>query len=511
MRKFLLAVIISCCFHFAFCQTPEDALRSSWFIPNGTARSMSIGGAVGALGGDISSVYTNPAGIGMYKTSEAVVSPGMLFNSNQSDYRGTSLNGIKRSGFQLGTSGVVIGGKPETPNNSSAFSIAVTQVASYNNHIQYEGLNNYSSYSEQYLEELVRDNADLNAAANNYPFGSSLAFFTYLVDSLADPDGNLIGYRSLVPVPTGTKQQYDETDKGGLYEISFAYGANFSDKLYIGGGLNIPLSFYTQDINYTETDATEVINNNFSYSRFTQHHSIDGAGFNAKIGAIYRPTPSVRLGFAFHTPSFLYLSDDLSAEMTTDTEDYAGSKTAKSSDFPNAVSHAHYTQLTPYRLIGSLVYILNQVEDVKKQKGFVSADIEFANHRGSRYWATYQGEDIPQSVDDYYRAIDDVIKSYYQGAVNFRLGGELKFSPIAIRLGGAYYSSPYADHSLKASRAMLGGGLGYRDRGMFVDLTFVETFNTDVSFPYRLADKANTFAELKNQRANVLLTFGIKF
>jgi hypothetical protein len=134
------------------------------------------------------------------------------------------------------------------------------------------------------------------------------------------------------------------------------------------------------------------------------------------------------------------------------------------------------------------------------------ADIEFANHRGSRYWATYEGEDIPQSVDDYYRAIDDVIKSYYQGAVDFRLGGELKFSPIAIRLGGAYYSSPYADNSLKASRAMIGGGLGYRDRGIFVDLTFVETFNTDVSFPYRLADKANTFAELKNQRANVLLT-----
>ena len=58
---------------------------------------------------------------------------------------------------------------------------------------------------------------------------------------------------------------------------------------------------------------------------------------------------------------------------------------------------------------------------------------------------------------------------------------------------------------------MAAAGLGYRNRGMFIDLAFTETFNKDVNFPYRLADKANTFAELKNQRANVLLTIGIKF
>ena len=87
----------------------------------------------------------------------------------------------------------------------------------------------------------------------------------------------------------------------------------------------------------------------------------------------------------------------------------------------------------------------------------------------------------------------------------------MKFAPLSIRLGGAYYGSPYADHALKANREMLAGGLGYRNHGIFVDLTFAQTFNKDVSFPYRLADKPNTFAELKNQRANVLLTFGIKF
>src|SRR5258706_982271 len=150
MRKFLFVLTGLCCFSFTFSQTPEDALRSAWFIPGGTARSNSIGGAIGALGGDISSIYSNPAGLGFYKTKEAVLTPSFLVNMNKADFRGTSSNGTNRSGFQLGTSGVVIGGKMNTSNSTSAFSLALNQVASYNNRIHYEGLNNYSSYSEQF-------------------------------------------------------------------------------------------------------------------------------------------------------------------------------------------------------------------------------------------------------------------------------------------------------------------------------------------------------------------------
>jgi hypothetical protein len=87
----------------------------------------------------------------------------------------------------------------------------------------------------------------------------------------------------------------------------------------------------------------------------------------------------------------------------------------------------------------------------------------------------------------------------------------VKFSPLALRIGGAYYGSPYADKNLKANRILAAAGLGYRNHGLFIDLTFAETFNKDVNFPYRLLDKANTFAELNNQRANVLLTVGMKF
>ena len=514
MRKLLFLFTGFFTFSYAFAQNPDDVVRNAWFIPNGSARSNSIGGAMGALGGDITASYTNPAGLGFYKTREIVLSPAFLINNNKSDFRGTSSNGINKSGFQLGPTGVVFGGKIDKQNHSSAFSISINQLASYNNKIHYKGSNDYSSYSEQFLEQLASDHADTNAAANNYPFGASLAYFTYLVDYTTDSLGNVNGYKSLVPVGNGNSvmQEYDETDGGGLYEISVGFASNSKDKLYLGGSINIPLSFFSQDITYQETDPSSDQNNNFGYSTYTQNHSLNGAGINGKFGIIYRPQNSLRLGLAFHTPSFMSFTDKLDAAMTTNTEDYAGTQTSSSNDFSNAVKEVKYNEITPYKIIASAAYVFKEVENVKLQKGFISADVEYVNHRGSRFMqqSGSDGQNDP-SVDDYYSSLNDVIKSYYKGAVNFRLGGELKFAPFAVRLGGGYYGSPYQDKALNANMIVVGGGLGYRKYGMFVDLTVNETWNKDVSFPYRLLDKSNTFASLKNQRTNVSVTVGIKF
>ncbi len=512
IRRYLFFLIGCALYSIDYAQSPEDVLHNAWFIPNGTARSISIGGAMGSLGGDISSVYTNPAGLGMFKTKEFVITPSFLYNNNKSDYRGTTTSKINKSALQLGTVGIVIGGRINQANNSTAFSLTINQLANYDNKISYSGLNNYSSYSEQYLEELTGANADVTVASNNYPFGSSLAFFTYLIDSIADPQGNVTGYKSFVPVQSGIRQVYDETTRGGLYEVSLGFASNKLDKLYLGASINIPLSFYKQDINYTETDASGNTDNDFSFSELNQHHKINGTGINARLGLIYRATNALRLGFAFHTPSLTEVTDDLDVAITTNTENYAGLQSAKSSDFPDAASVTHYNEVTPYHLVASASYILNQVENVKMQKGFITADIEYVNYRGARFHADNNDDgSSDNSLSDYYNSLNDAIKSYYKGAFNFRVGGELKFSPVAIRLGGAYYGSPYKDNSLKAKRILAAGGLGYRNHGFFVDLTLAEMFNKDVSFPYRLTDKANTFAQLKNQRTNVIITFGVKF
>src|SRR3954449_1859866 len=89
-------------------QVPDDALRNAWFIPGGTARYVSIGGAMGSLGGDITSNNINPAGIGLYKTREIVLSAGVMFNNNEFSYRGDN-SSVSKTAFAYGPTGIVIG------------------------------------------------------------------------------------------------------------------------------------------------------------------------------------------------------------------------------------------------------------------------------------------------------------------------------------------------------------------------------------------------------------------
>ena len=122
-----------------FGQIPEDVLRYSFFPQNGTARNLAIGGAMGSLGGDITANYVNPAGLGNYKTGEIVLTPGLNFFNNKSNYRDTKFNN-KNNNFGIGPIGIVFGtANNYNPKTSQAFSIAVTQTANYNNTLQYKG------------------------------------------------------------------------------------------------------------------------------------------------------------------------------------------------------------------------------------------------------------------------------------------------------------------------------------------------------------------------------------
>ena len=81
MKKALLFLFIFN-ISIAIAQVPEDAIRYSFYIPNGSARNMAIGGAMGSLGGEITSIFVNPAGLAFYRNKEAVFSPSYFMNKN---------------------------------------------------------------------------------------------------------------------------------------------------------------------------------------------------------------------------------------------------------------------------------------------------------------------------------------------------------------------------------------------------------------------------------------------
>ena len=175
-----------------YAQEPADALRYSWLTQNGTARNQAIGGAGASLGGEFSSLFINPAGLGFYKTNEFVLTPGYSLKNFSSTYK-TNSESSNNNNFNLGASGLLISSPaPQRPIKNFTFAIGANRIADFNKHIYYKGQNSTSSYSEKYFEELANNNVtDPNAAATDYPFGSSLAFNTYLIDTVQASDSSV--------------------------------------------------------------------------------------------------------------------------------------------------------------------------------------------------------------------------------------------------------------------------------------------------------------------------------
>ena len=150
----------------------------SWSVPSGTARNQAIGGAMGSLGGEITSVFVNPAGIGSYKTSEFVFTPGISFFGGKGGYRGTSTSAASDSKFNLGTTGFVFGQENgQSKWSSKAFSIAINRTANFNSSIRYRGDNDFSSFSESFAEEFANSGLPINTVLYDAPvsLGTKLA------------------------------------------------------------------------------------------------------------------------------------------------------------------------------------------------------------------------------------------------------------------------------------------------------------------------------------------------
>ena len=502
-------------------QLPEDAIRMSWSVPSGTARNQAIGGAMGSLGGEITSVFVNPAGIGSYKTSEFVFTPGISFFGGKGGYRGTSTSAASDSKFNLGTTGFVFGQENgQSKWSSKAFSIAINRTANFNSSIRYRGDNDFSSFSESFAEEFANSGLPINTVLYDAPvsLGTKLANWTYLIDTLtANGVTQVVGLPERNAILTGTdvnlRQEKVISSSGGVTEIAFAYATNMDDKLYIGGSLGIPILNYERTSLITESDLSGNNDNNFNSASYNEVYDASGFGINAKLGFIMKPSESFRAGLAIHTPTLYGLKERTTGYVETDLENYlSGGPTSFAnedsiySQFGFAVPEYRYDFFSPWKFIVSGSYVFGSIADVAQQKGFITADVEYVTHRSSRFHPADAGDDT-----EYYDAVNEGVKLSYKGAFNFRVGGELKFNTLMTRLGFSYYGNPYDDGELKAHKMNISGGLGYRNKGIFVDVAYVLGLNRDVNFPYRLADKPNTFANIKDNNGTAVLTVGFKF
>ncbi len=515
MQKFLYFFTLLISTQFLQAQEPADALRYAQTGNGGTARTRAIGGAIVGLGGDISTATVNPAGLALFKTNEFVFTPEFSFGKTSTNYlsKDTKQNNISS---QFSTLGLIMArpGSLDGKWRNFTFGIGLNKPIVYNITTHYTGNNLQSSYSEKYLEELINNGVtDPNAAAQNYPYGSSLAFNTYLVDTVSGPGNTILGYRSLATPQTGVTQDMKSVSKGFIQETYFAGSANLEDKLYLGASIVFSKIKFERTNTFRESDATQNKLNNFNYFESEEYLQTDGMGLGVKLGLIFKPIESLRIGAAYHSPTLYNMTDHYSSKMTTDLEAYTKNKVMTQSSLDlngNELGQFQYNLVNPSKLMFGMSYVLHEIEDVSKQKGFISADIEFLDYSNSKFKSFETGTSTASSAT-YLNSVNTSINEQFKSAMNLRVGGELKFNTIMARLGFNYMGSPYSVSDLKGNQMNISGGLGYRDKGIFIDLTYVQSISKGINFPYKLDNGFYEPGYVKNSYANVSLTVGFKF
>ncbi|MCW3464027.1 OmpP1/FadL family transporter [Chitinophaga nivalis] len=500
-------------------QSSSDALLYSNFQPFGTARTQALGGGGVGLGGDYTSAHLNPAGIGVFKTGEFLFSAGVGITGNNSTYQGNNIldNKGNRTNFQLPNIGVIFAANRNSGSsswNNVTFSLGMNRLANYNNKVAIAGFNDVSSYSDSWVDDLVGQNTDVYK--KGYPLGASLAYQSGLIDQFKNAAGNIEPLSNASPTrqeggPIALQQRGILETQGGLNEFAFAVAGNYGDRFYIGASVVVPSINYKETLTFMEDDASGKPNNGFAFFDYNKYLKRTGLGIGGKLGVLFKATDRLRLGAAFHTPVFYSMHDSYSANMTSNTENINSTLSAYSEDLTNGYPVENdYNYTAPLRLMGGASFFIGDLSDPSKPQGFISADYEYVNQSSGKFRMS--------NDRSFENDLNTNIGALYKAASNVKVGAELKFLSIyAVRAGFAAYGNPYSNDSynagIDASRKVYSGGLGFRTKGIYGDLTYSYAQGKDRWLPYRVADAGYTpkAATIDYNRSNIVMTIGLKF
>ena len=169
MKRILTTTIVILCALSAFAQGADDACLFSQTYYQGTAKALGMGNAMGAVGGDMTAININPAGMGIYRSNEFTTSLNLLDNYHSSHYYGTQLgaNKIRLSIPNIGWVGTTQRSNYR-PLRSTQFGIGLTRTNDYNIHTIASGLNPISSMIDSYLNQI--DGYAVNELSEYYPY-----------------------------------------------------------------------------------------------------------------------------------------------------------------------------------------------------------------------------------------------------------------------------------------------------------------------------------------------------
>lgn len=474
-------------------QYMADAYRMSNHQIQGTARSIAMGNAIGAVGGDFTSLSVNPAGIGLYRTNEFSFSTSFKFS--KSDLSLTNANfeekDFKLHFNQLGFVGTSKSTNLNSPVVSFNYGIGYNKLADFNqsffgsvNQSSASFLDDIAGYASD--ESLAIDYLEQNFNQIEYrDWPTKLAWDTHLINPDEDVNGNIID-GSYVPFnSTEAPDQLISGERSGrINEYVFSGGLNINHRFYLGATLGVHDILYKQETNYTEfmTDAS------FTY---TDYLKLSGTGINFKLGAIVKPVQSVRLGLAWHSPTYY----DMNEESVLAMQSYIDNNY-----YSEGISLFDYDFRTPMKVVGSGAFLIEKI-------AMISFDVEYMDYQAMRF---KNGGGYDPLTD-----FNAQVKQSFGDAWNYRVGAEFRVAKsFSLLAGYENYGNPvkttntYGEELPSDNTSSIAFGLGYSFNNFYFD-TALKHYESKAT-AYNL--QPNFYeTPLKEQNNTVTFTLGLRF
>ncbi len=506
MKKLILTIFATAgLLSLSFGQYVDQALIFSQQNYGSTARSKAMGNAFGAIGGDFSSLSINPAGIGVYLRSEVTGTLNIMgTNSTDATYQ-EQITSDRNNNFSFRNFGYVLA----TPVNggrsglvSFNFGIGFNKLNNFNQSISVGKNGSPHSRMDAFAENTNGINST-NLLDENFPYSnagipweSKMAWENFLID-VSNPDANGMGdqYQSILLLNELVDQKMTISKEGYLNEYVASFGANFNHQLYMGATIGMQDLYYNESKTYSE-------DGEFGYFDYFSTARTRGFGYNLKLGIIYRPLPSLRLGAAFHTPTIFDLKEEYSSTMSSELQNVSvDANGPHSANTP--VGDYGYKMETPMRAIGSIAFQFGK-------KGMISFDYEYVDYSNMKLRSGSDGYNFsPENTD---------IKTIFQSVNNLRIGAEFKpTDALSLRAGYELFGNPYKSivnnvpqPNKDFSYNTINAGIGYRINNVSLDVSYSLGTKTDYNYIYQLNQVAVEPVKYNMKNSEIVFTLGIK-
>lgn len=532
-------------------QTVYDATNIAQKDLNGTARFVGMGGAMGALGGDISTIGTNPAGIGIYRSNDAMLTFGYSATGTESNYMGNKFE-MNKNRWSFDNAGFVIASKigNQTALRYVNFGFNYHKSKSFYKNMTMQGLLGFADMNANGKfdegDEYISQVRSMARQADNVSYEMYNGYNREKVDYYRNDifNNNMVGwlgimgvqgklvnqevyendYDGYLPVvPAEADGYFLSRERGGIDQYDFNVAFNVNDRFYFG----VTLGAY--DVDYNKYSLYDEDYGNGEWYSLESFNRISGSGFDVKFGTIIRPfeTSPLRIGLSVHTPIFYKLTYTtgslLNSEVFLDGSDKLTSVVVDSYEGLNGRDMDRDFKLqTPWVFNASLGYTVGNYLAL-------GAEYEYEDYSSMKFKS-------PEGYEEDMGFENNQVGLNMKGVSTFRLGAEYKpISAFSLRAGYNFTTAAYKNDALKElpsnslntdtdfanSKSMntFTLGIGYRGSMFYADLAYkYDVYKSDFYPFYNDFDTETEYqivtppvTKLTNTRSKVLLTLGLRF